>query len=155
MKKYIVSFFVFYIASIIVWNTVYTNIPDKLLQNIEIEKIEKGDYSTSIFFSSYDYRIKVKNKHINYLYVKSSKKNFDLLKEGNSYWIYIECLEAANWADFFTFNINFNYKIISIPKQTNNNFEEDSLIWTAELYVFIGFILILLIGLAFKYIKKK
>jgi hypothetical protein len=160
MKQKIYSgfkvFSILYLFAILIWNSFFTFTPSTITQLIIIDKIEKGSYSPQFFdyFRPFDMKIKVKSRNIDNIYASSSDLTQVDLTKTKSIWVNIKCVEASSWKEFFMFGFKFNYRLVDIPKVTEN-LKNDSIEWTYQMIVVVIMFLIIFAFLLLGVLSKK
>lgn len=126
-------------------------------RKVEIQKIEKGNYSTNLlnYFYPYDVKISVSDDKIGAIFATSDMKGFYQIKENDSLWVELYCLESNSWSDFFLMSFNFNYELFSIPNQADQSLEQDDLIFTSSFWVHVFFVCMILLALYYRYDRKR
>lgn len=139
------------------YNSIFTIAPDTVIRKVHVEKIEKGAFSTNIFnyFSPYDRKITVSDKHIGAIYAESDIEGFEKISVGDSAWVKLYCLESSSWGDFLLFRLNFNYELFSIPDQKDRNLTQDELIFTVDFWIHLAIVFLMFLGLIYALIKRE
>jgi hypothetical protein len=155
IRRYLGLGIFFYLLATFVWNSYFTHIPDELTKKVQIESVEEGEFSPTIwdYFSPYDRKITTNITEMNAIFAESDMDNFELIQEGETVWVNVECVEASSWRDVFLFGLNFNYEITSIPDQ-NSELTDDSLTWTSDVWVLLGMLLLIPLGFIYSKFKK-
>lgn len=160
MKKLLSSIVIYgiiaWIIALFSYNSIFTVDNDSVIRKVHVEKIEKGEYSTNIFnyFNPYDRKITVSDQKIAAIFAQSDIKGFDQIKEKDSVWVELYCLESNSWLDFLLMSFNFNYELFAIPNQNDTTLTESDLIFTSSFWFHVVIVLIIAIALFYAYIKK-
>lgn len=147
---------IIWILALYSYNSIFTFENDSVIRKVFVKKIEKGEYSTNIFnyFNPYDRKISVSEEKIAAIFAESDTDGFDKIKENDSVWVELYCLESNSWSDFLLMSFNFNYELFSIPDQTDKSLTQSDLIFTSSFWVHVFIALSISIALFYGYIKK-